>query len=291
MADPLVLVVLLGTTPAPASDVILTTTRRGLGVDAIVLAEVAAPRGDADALAIAGRVHARAVAQVTWNAETTLARIHVHVAPESSWADDELRFGVEDAPSERARTIGYTIATMVQRIEEQRPAPTAPPPALPQPRRPARMELRLGGGGAIGDAASGGGGQLGVRLWPSRIVGLEASALARFGRVVGSSTLVAAGAGPVARLTIGSWLQVALATDVLVMHQSLRRAELTRARWIGAVDVVGELEASLGPKLGAYVSGGAEIAFGSTAVQVGAAEVGSLPVLRAIVGLGGRYRF
>lgn len=290
MADPLVLVVLLGTTPAPASDVMLTTTRRGLGDDATVLAEVAAPRGDADALAIAERVHARAVAQVTWNAEATLARIHVHVAPETSWADDELRFGVEDAPAERARTVGYTIATMVQRIEEQHPASPASP-APPLPRRAAVVELRLGGTGAIGDAASGGGGQVGVRLWPSRAFGLEANALARLGSVVGSTTLVAAGAGPVARLTIGSWLQLAVATDLLVMHQTLRRAELTRERWLGAVDIVGELDASLGSKLGAYVSGGAEIAFGPTPVRVAAAEVGSWPVLRALVGVGGRYRF
>lgn len=286
MADPLVLVVLLGTTPAPPGDAVLASTRRALGPDAIVLAETAEVRSDVDALVIARRLRASAIAQVTWSADATVARLHVHAAPELGWADDELRFGEEDAAAERARTVGYTIATMVQRLDEPRPRPGGRAPSAPS-----HVELRLGGTGTIGDVASAGGVLVGARLWPMGFIGIEAFAFARLGPVAGTSTAVGVGAGPVARHPIGTWLELAIATDLVVMHQALRRDGPARERWLGAIDVMGELAASFGAHLGAYATGGAEVAFGPTPVRVGPIEVGSFPVMRALVGVGGRYRF
>jgi len=147
MSEPLVLVILLGASPDPTADGMMAAARRALGPDAVVLADTSPVTTDAEALAIGARVHARAIARVSWtDASRRTALLHVHVAPASEWADDELSFAPQDAGAEKARTVGYALATMVQRIEREHaegvdrapasePAKggesTSPPPAAP----------------------------------------------------------------------------------------------------------------------------------------------------------------
>lgn len=117
MSEPLVLVILLGSSPDPTTDGMMAAARRALGPDAVVLADTSPAATDSEALAIGARVRARAVARVSWADGS--ARLHVHVAPSNEWADDELTFLPQDVPSERGRTVGYTLATMVQRLERE----------------------------------------------------------------------------------------------------------------------------------------------------------------------------
>ncbi len=125
MSEPLIVVVLLaGQAGDPIATDILAATKQALGPSAVVLSEATTePVGvsDANALAIGERAHARAVARITWaDASHTVARLHVHVGgATASWSDDEISFSSRDVSTEKARTVGYTLATMVQRIEQQ----------------------------------------------------------------------------------------------------------------------------------------------------------------------------
>lgn len=121
MSEPLVLVILLGANADPTTDAVMTAARRALGPEAVVVADMSSSQSDADALAIGARVHARAVARVSWaDGGRQVARLHVHVMPANEWTDDEVRFLPQDAASERGRMIGYALASMVQRLERER---------------------------------------------------------------------------------------------------------------------------------------------------------------------------
>lgn len=126
MSEPLVLVILLGANGDPTTDAVMAAARRALGPEAVVVADMSSSQSDADALAIGARVHARAVARVSWaDGGRQLARLHVHVVPANEWTDDEVRFLPQDAASEKGRMIGYALASMVQRLERERTEETA----------------------------------------------------------------------------------------------------------------------------------------------------------------------
>jgi hypothetical protein len=120
MSEPLVLVILLGTNSDPTTDSMMSATRRALGPEAVVLADTSRSPTDADALAISERVRARAVARISWaDGSARVARLRVHVDPSNDWTNDEVTFSSNDAPTEKGRTIGYMLASMVQRIERE----------------------------------------------------------------------------------------------------------------------------------------------------------------------------
>lgn len=318
MSEPLVLVVLLGTSPDPTADAIMTTARRALGPEAIVLAETSATTSDDDALAIAERVHARAVARVTWaDGSFRVARLHVHVAPSSSsdWANDEITFQPQDVASEKGRTVGYTLASMVQRIEQEHEAaaPKAPPPAPPPPTPPpapsvapterplarppasrSALDVHVHGIGVIGADASGVGGGGAVRWWPGSHIGFRAGAGARGGRIEAanaSTTTVSLAVGPGYRTMIATTLELGLRADFVVLRHAVTREDTTHARWLGAVDLLVELGWAVSAHGGVVASLGSEVALGTTSIRVGGADVGDLPTLRGIAELGARFRF
>ena len=310
MTDPLVLVVLLGTKPDPTSDAVLAATRRALGGEAIVLADTSEPSTDRDAVAVAERVHARAVARITWSPGNTAARLHVHVGRDEGskddvWVDDEMRFAPEDAPNERGRTVGYAVASMVQRLEQAH-APAVPVVVPPPPRAVVvplavrhDVDLRVTGIGAIGGAASAGGGALGARLWLRPAVGVSATVGLRGGHVGtadATTTTPFLAVGPAVRRALTSTTSVGLRADFVLLRPAMHRAPeggvaITRDRWLGAADVVAELDVALTGAIALVVGAGTEVAFGPTPVHVGAAEVANFPVFRAVVELGGRIRF
>lgn len=227
MGDPLIVVVLLaGQAGDPITDGILAATKQALGPYAVVLSEATTePVGvsDVDALAIGERAHARAIARVTWaDASHTVARLHVHVgAATSSWSDDEISFSSRDVSGEKARTVGYTLATMVQRIEQQaQAAELQEKQQLDRKREQAReqdqreqlerqrmvaeaartsrdsapatphvvgqdgLEIQASAIGALADAATSLGGDARARWWlRGARLGVHAVAGARFGRV------------------------------------------------------------------------------------------------------------
>ncbi len=332
MSEPLVLVILLGTSPDPTTDGMMAAARRALGPDAIVLADTSPVATDEEALAIGARVRARAVARVGWAGDSqSTARLHVHVAPADEWADDELRFVANDAPSEKGRTVGYALATMVQRIERERaeerereltptkgasgaePTLGAAAPADPSARDEAqgapsqrassadferRFDVMALGTGALGGGATSAGGAGAIRWWPVSRVGFRAAMGARAGALteVDASTMTLfAAAGPGYRVPIGRSLELGARTDFVFLQHSVTRrhpiATTTHARWLAAVDLVVEASLSFGPHAALVAGLGAEVAFGTTAVSVGGVPAADIPPARAIAEAGARFRF
>lgn len=269
MSDPLIVVVLLaGQAGDPITDGILAATKQALGPSAVVLSEATTePVGvsDVDALAIGERAHARAIARVTWaDASHTVARLHVHVgAATASWSDDEISFSSRDVSGEKARTVGYTLATMVQRIEQQAQAAELQEkqqldrqreqareqdqrerqrvaaeaartsrdsaPATPHTVGQDGLEIQAAAIGALADAATSLGGDARARWWlrGSRL-GVHAVVGARFGRVReadASSMTAFGGAGPSFRFfTLARGFELAARADVMLMRHAMTRA-------------------------------------------------------------------
>jgi hypothetical protein len=101
----------------------------------VVLRTVDSLPADAAALALSRDAGADAVAEVRWlDAQRQQASVHVHVADEPSWRERLVGFAAADAPVERGRTIGFTIASMIPDLSDAtEPAPSSPPvpPAPP----------------------------------------------------------------------------------------------------------------------------------------------------------------
>ncbi|MBX3201918.1 MAG: hypothetical protein KF894_27530 [Labilithrix sp.] len=314
MSEALVLVVLLVTNEGdPTTGGLIAATRRALGPDAIVLADTSDDESDASALAIGERVKARAVARVSWaDGSHERARLRVHVAPSGEWADDELTFAPHDAASEKGRTLGYALASMVQRVarpppvgdaDGRAPAATVEPreqpttePARAEPARSA-LDVFAQANGALGGGATSLGGSGGARWWPFARVGIRAAAGGRTGTLSAAdatTTTLFASAGPSYRVPVTSTLELGARADVIVLRHAVTRSELvetTRARWLGAVGLMLEASWSLGRHAGVIAAAGAELAFGTTAVSVGGAPSGDLPPARAVTELGLRFRF
>ncbi len=326
MSEPLVLVVLFATNPDPTAETLTATVRTALGEDAVVLVDTTPVDTDGDALAVGERVHSGAIARVSWTDRSFLrARLHVHVAAGEGWADEEIGFRSRDVPAERGRTVGYALASMVQRMTREAPmtvqddrdgdvevesvpiarGPEEPrvqavhlPPESP-PTRAASLGLGAGGigTGALGGAATSGGGAAGVRWRPSSSLGLRAAVGARAGAIgsaKASTTTMFAGAGPTYRVPIGSSFEVGARADLLVFQHAVRRTDLyetSRARWLGAVGVMLEAGWSLAPRAGLVAAVGTEVAFGATSIRVGGGPVAEIPAARAVTELGLAFRF
>ncbi len=310
MSDALVIIVLLGSDPGeppagPWVPAMLLAARQALGPESTVLVDTSDTTTDDGALALTLRMGARAVVRVRWaDGRLTRAHLHVHVA---TWVDDDLTFRAEDPASEKGRSVGYAIATMVQRLHrEEPPAPpsSAPPPPMPAapapaPVRVARTDLDILATGVVAVGAPSVGGALGVRVWPTSVLGLRMAAGARVGRVeeanVDTTTLFLAG-GPGVRVPIGTGLELGARTDVMLLRVSASResdatGRTVRSRILGAFDAHVEAAWTVAAPLALTAAVGTEIAFGPTDVRVGGVRTADIPPVRGVFELGGRFRF
>jgi hypothetical protein len=340
MSEPLILVVLFATTPDPTAETLISAAKTALGSETVVLADPSAPQSEESALSIGERAKSWAVARVSWADSTYLrATLHVRVASSSEWRDEELRFGTRDLVPERGRTLGYALASMVQRIAQSEAAVTAnvadggapgsdaapplgvtseardpgPPEARPSPAPPdhgidrkaatggERGGEHLGaivvGTGALGDGATSAGAKAGLEWWPVMPVSLRAAAGVRLGTIAEArastmTLLVSAGAGYHVPLT--SIATVGLRADVVLLQHTVRRTdelETTRARWLGAADLMVEASFALTSRLGLTAAAGSELAFGTTTIRVAGREISEIPTVRGLGELGLRFRF
>jgi hypothetical protein len=323
MSEPLVLVVLFGTSADPTADGLMATVKAALGRDAVVLADSSDSPTDADALAIGARVHSWAIARVSWaDSSFQRARLHVHVATANEWADDEIQFLPQDATSEKGRTLGYALASMVHRIAQSTPSSTdeaskeSPMPARARPvDSPAGaqtsdtrveasrstlvpgVDVFVHGTGAVGGGATSAGGGGGIRWWPLARVGLRGAVGARAGRIAeaqASTTTLFAAAGPSYRIPLGTMVELGARADFVLLQHSVSRAtvvETTHTRWLGALDLMLETSWFFGPHTALMAAAGAEVAFGTTSVSVGGMPMADIPPARAVGELGLRFRF
>jgi hypothetical protein len=138
MGAPLTIVILVaaGGASEPATLAIERTTSEALGRDArVIVRESAGPPSDGEALAVAEEANGGAVVEVTWGDQGhRVATLRLHLAGRPRWTDRTIGFRAADADSERGRTIGFTLASM---LPEPNASLDAPFPATAPARTPA----------------------------------------------------------------------------------------------------------------------------------------------------------
>lgn len=117
MADPVTLIVLVAAGDAgdATTRAMAKATREALGASAhVVVREAAGDPSDGEAIA-AERVDAPdAVAELSWtDSHHRQASVRVHVARSARWFDRTIRFSPTDADTERGRTLGFAIASIL----------------------------------------------------------------------------------------------------------------------------------------------------------------------------------
>jgi hypothetical protein len=135
-----------GEEPAQSTQAIAQALRAALAPDAAVVVRNAAAGTSVslseealEAAATAERgttagERATLVGVVVWSERHQRAALRFSRRPDGRWTERELRFAVADAPSERGRTVGFALASMMP--DEAFAAPAAPPPTSPPASEP-----------------------------------------------------------------------------------------------------------------------------------------------------------
>jgi hypothetical protein len=102
-----------------------------------VVQEVASPF-QTNASALEMKLGAGAVVELVWSSDDrTRAILRVHIARLDKWIRHEIVFRPADSLTERGRTLGYAVASILATDGEWKPSPALAPPSPPAPRRPA----------------------------------------------------------------------------------------------------------------------------------------------------------
>ena len=145
MGGPLTVVVLVaaGGAAEPTTLAIERAASEALGHAArVVVREAAGAPTDGEALAIGSEANEGAVVEVAWSDRWhRVATLRVHLAGRRRWMDRTIGFGVADADTERGRTIGLALASMLPDPgprSSPTETPVLPPVVLPLPAPRAR---------------------------------------------------------------------------------------------------------------------------------------------------------
>lgn len=112
-----------GSTPAMEQ-----ALRGALGRDVpIAVRSAVEEASDESLVAMASREHAALLVVVVWSERPRRATLRVVKPTEGRWTDREIRFDSADVASERGRTVGFALASMVP---EDALTPPEPPPVL-----------------------------------------------------------------------------------------------------------------------------------------------------------------
>jgi len=313
VAHPVVILFLVhqGEAGLPATAAMTTATEKALGPGAqVMVREVDLFPSDESA-----EKEADVVAEVTWTLKPLAAHLHVHAKP--GWLDRDIGFADTDSPSDRGRTVGFVVASMVPEFEPVVLAPPPPPPPpfvtapvlAPAPRDPGvtapprvnRFVVDAFGAASSGMGGSvgvGGGAAFGVRASPWLSVHVASDL--RLGEIEGFGRTTAFRLGAGVTLTPASWgiLTVGLRVDVSALRFGVARATTsatasndTRSRWLPDVAVLGELSSKLGGDASLFGAIGPDFALGTTTVALNGTSVSVLPRARLTGELGLRVRF
>jgi hypothetical protein len=334
MTDPLVvLVFVLARDPHGKSELatpsMSAAARQALGASTTLLIEerTALPPDD-EALAVAERVRATAVAELDWFAEPTTVVLHVHTTQRSSWAQRAIVFAPTEDPVECGRTLGFAMASMITGLgvppappeppRDNEPSPTpvepktpqrasAPPPARDErtstpaaapPTRYTTIEANAVASAGDGQSSNslGASASVGATVVPWLTVLIDGSI--RFGSISSAQatfTSVQLGGGASWRTISTSGprpFELDVRGDLLAHDIIVYRSGASRSRWLPDASL--SLDAVwfvIGQGVGVVASAGIDASFGTTSVAIGNDTVATLPPLRAIGAVGIRARF
>jgi hypothetical protein len=332
MGDPFTVVILVaaGGAADPTTYAIERAASEALGRSARVLVHesMGAPT-DGEALAASPETGQSAIVEVTWgDGGHRVAVLRVHLAGTERWLDRTIGFGASDADSERARTIGFALASMIPESDTKAagPPPSAPPPpetvnvaaAAPSARdaeadrgpsdlapstRPFALDLFAVGAAGVNASveAAGAGGAVEAFVFPPFAL--------RFGGAVRAGPMASARGSVITLLgTVGLSLQpwrpaptrplgAGLRLDYVLMSQSLSHESLTgstastRSRALSGGDVLAEFEWECAPGVELVLGAGVEEMFATTYIDLNGARVAALPPLSALAEAGLRLPF
>jgi nucleotide-binding universal stress UspA family protein len=299
MASPLLVTVLVGVglgsdpTMLAMNDAMV----EALGPEAMVrFQEAAAPGSQFQSLA--RQDPQVAVAWVEWtDNEHRQVVLHARRDHAGGWQQRFLRFQDSDVPTERGRTLGFVLASIL------RPAPvlSVPKPiAQPEPareiaRRWAIEALAMGSTGISGTAGAAFALRRSLLPWLGTRVGV-AGRMGNMGSAgavwLTSRVTLGASARWLAsrRLSLGSRLDSALFLETVSRSSDDDR---TTRRWRFLPGAAAMVEMAYSPASATEIvlNLGAEIAFGRTSVYVEDRQVAILPMLRGVAELGLRISF
>jgi hypothetical protein len=284
---------------------------------AIVIRESPDELSDAAAILQGEALHAVVVVRLNWVSPAHVrARLRVHLDASSGWTNREVGFEVKDAPAERGRALGYSVAAVVAGGaapgSAQNGAPSSRPaatelrmertvtPVATGPRTLPERVLFLDAAGATSSGLGGSGGQARFGWSMTRRLRFMLGGGARVGTVgvaQASSSHIYLTAGTA--FDVVSFWRVAVAArgEALLVRQGLSHfsnddvTPVKRARWLPGFRP--QLELSVWPsQLAAVIaSGGWELNAGATDVYVRTVKVAVIPASRLVAELGLRVHF
>jgi hypothetical protein len=335
MGDPLTVVILVaaGGATDPTTYAIERAASQALGRSARVVAHesVGAP-SDSEALAASPATTPAAIVEVTWgDGGHRVASLRVHLSGSERWLDRTIGFGANDADAERARTIGFALASMIPESETAAADASGPPtPAAPAPEPanvPATMTIAdsdraaaeassearrfaldffaIGAAGlepgVTSAATGGGGGALEAFVLPG--LSLRFGGAVRAGSMTSAQGTVLTLLGT-AGLSVHPWrptptrpVAAALRVDYVIQSESVSRESSagmttsTHSRALSGADVLAEFEWQFASGVELVVGGGVEETFATTYIDLNGARVATLPPLGAVAEAGLRLPF
>lgn len=304
-----------------------------LGSEALVTVRTTPPADASDAAlaASASSEHTTLVGVVSWADRQRRVTIHFLAPPGDRWTDREIRFDASDAPTERGRTVGFALASMVSdetlsasegaRREAEAAAAPAPAPApvaavAPASRAgadtfatmpPARVPRMAFDASALAMSGTGGyaggfGGVLGFRVVVAGPVAVRVGLGARVGEVEPAQATSRVYTGALG-LAWQPWLDAehrwsaGIRTDALLLRHELVHFSdddpqpAHLARFMPGVDAALEGAYRLADHASLIAAGGTEIAFGNTDVYLHGSQVATVAPVRLFLETGLRVAF
>jgi hypothetical protein len=315
-----------------STEATIEAARRAIGGDAIVkIAPFSDPPTDEQTKETASHVPsatepgktgtADAVVVLTWSDAHRRVHLHLLRVAEGTFVDRDIGFDPSDAPRERARTIGFALASMMPDRGAATPdnAAVAPPPVssvpptaspeentrppvLPAPRvyRGSISALGLGAVGVGGFGGGAGGGIL-FEWFLGRWLGVRAGFSGRaeeVGPVSGTSYVLAGSAGARARLAQNGPFELGVGADALLLWQQLSHLDADdpngpqhSSRFLPGLSLTADFAWYFVDAASLVVGAGAEAAFGQTDLFLRGRDVATLVPVRVMGQVGFRVRF
>lgn len=299
-----------------------------LGSDAVVTVKTTPPADASDAAlaSAAAADHTTLLGVVSWAERQRRVTLHFVTPPGDRWTDREIRFDAADAPTERGRTVGFALASMVSDealAANPAPAPAPPraqpPPSLASPVAPGSDSDQLAGSApprltrlafdasavgvsGIGGYAGGVGGVLGFRVNLAGPLAVRVALGARVGEVspAQATSRVYGGALGLAwqpfldderRWSAGARLGALLLRHELVHFSDDDPSPAHLARFMPGLDAAVEGAFRLADYASLIAAGGTEIALGETDVYLHGSRVASIAPVRLFLETGLRVAF
>jgi len=322
-----VLVIVASGEPADGSTQAMEQALRGALGREVEVAVRSASEGASDEslVATANNEHAALLVVVAWSERPRRATLRIVKPTDGRWTDREIRFDSADVATERGRTVGFALASMVPEdalspppdrpptpapsssaipppsATAARPAEAQAPPYLPGP-NPLALEAAALAVTAPGGYGGGLGGVFAVRVPLAGAFAVRGAMSVRGGEVApaqATSRVIVGGAGVAWQPWLDARRRWALGArfDALVIHHDLGHLseddpEIAHlSRFLPGFDVAIEGGYRFADRAAFVGAAGTEVALGTTDVVVREHQVASLPPVRVLAELGLRVSF